>query len=143
MEQPALANQNDFLARLEQAVWLVRTEQLPAAEAAFAALQAEQPDAPEMLHFLGILRHVQGRSDEGIALIRRALALHPGQPGMLNNLGNLLFETQQLDAAAEAYEQAMAVAGRGQPDCADPLHNLGVIHRRNDRLDQALSLIHI
>lgn len=137
MDQPALANQNDFLARLEHAVWLVRTEQLPAAEAAFAVLQAEKPDAPEMLHFLGILRHVQGRSDEGIALIRRALALHPGQTSMLNNLGNLLFETQQLEAAAEVYEQALTTAGPGQAESADPLHNLGVIHRRNDRLDQA------
>jgi len=134
INQPA---QPSFQARLEQAVDWVRTEQLPAAEAAFAALQAEQPDDPEVLHFMGILRHVQGRSDEGVALIRQAVALRPGQPGMLNNLGNLLFEVQQLDAAADAYEQALAAAGPGQADSADPLHNLGVIHRRNDRLDRA------
>ena len=132
-----LPTEPSFQTRMEQAVEWVRTEQLPAAEAAFAALQAEQPDHPEMLHFLGILRHVQGRSDEGVALIRRAVALRPGQPGMLNNLGNLLFESQQLDAAAEAYEQALAAAGPGQEESADPLHNLGVIHRRNDRLDRA------
>ncbi len=126
-----------FQARLEQAVDWVRTEQLPQAEAAFAALRAEQPDQPEVLHFLGVLRHVQGRSSEGIALIRQAVALRPGQPGMLNNLGNLLFESQQLDAAAEAYEQALAAAGPGHAESADPLHNLGVIHRRNDRLDRA------
>lgn len=134
MNEPAAPS---FQARLEQAVDWVRSEQLPAAEAAFAALQAEQPDHPELLHFLGVLRHVQGRSDEGIALIRRAAALRPGQPGMLNNLGNLLFESQQLDAAAEAYQQALAAAGPGQADSADPLHNLGVIHRRQDRLDEA------
>jgi predicted TPR repeat methyltransferase len=134
MDQPA---QPSFQARLEQAVDWVRSEQLPAAEAAFAALRAEHPEHPEVLHFLGILRHVQGRSDEGVALIRHAVRLRPGQPGMLNNLGNLLFETQQLDAAAEVYEQALAAAGPTQLDCADPLHNLGVIHRRSDRLDQA------
>ncbi len=137
MDLPAQAPQASFLTRLEQAVELLRTEQLPAAESAFAALQAEQPQEPGMLHFLGILRHVQGRSDEGIALIRQALTLRPGQPGMLNNLGNLLFETQQLDAAAEVYEQAIAAAGPGQGDTADALHNLAVIHRRNDRLDRA------
>lgn len=134
MNTPAAAS---FQARLEQAVDWVRTEQLQQADAAFGALLAEQPEHPDVLHFLGILRHVQERSEEGIALIRRALALRPGQPGMLNNLGNLLFETQQLDAAADAYQQALDVAGTGHADSADPLHNLGVIHRRSERLDRA------
>jgi predicted TPR repeat methyltransferase len=137
MTTPSRPTEQAFFERLEQAVDFVRTEQLPEAEAALAALLEERPDQPDALHFLGILRHVQGRSDEGIALIRRAVALQPGQAGMLNNLGNLLFETQQLDAAAEVYEQALAAAGPGQAESADPLHNLGVIHRRNDRLDRA------
>jgi predicted TPR repeat methyltransferase/Tfp pilus assembly protein PilF len=137
MTTPAQPAEQTFFERLEQAVDFVRTEQMPEAEAALAALLEERPDQPDALHFLGILRHVQGRSDEGIALIRRAVALRPGQAGMLNNLGNLLFETQQLDAAVEVYEQALAAAGPGQADSADPLHNLGVIHRRNDRLDRA------
>lgn len=127
----------DFLTRLEQAVDWLRTEQLPAADAALSALLDEQPGHPEVLHFLGILRHAQGRSAEGIALIREAVARCPGHAGMLNNLGNLLFERQKMDAAAEVYEQALAAAGPGHVDSADPLHNLGVIHRLNDRLDQA------
>ena len=137
MSASSLPAERGFFERLEQAVEFVRTEQVPEAEAALAALLTERPEQPDALHFLGILRHVQGRSEEGIAIIRRAVAVRPGQAGMLNNLGNLLFETQQLEAAAEIYEQALASAGPGQAESADPLHNLGVIHRRNDRLDQA------
>jgi len=49
-----------------------------------------------------VLRHSQGRVDEGIALIRRSLDVQPGQPGAWNNLGNILLLEGDLDAALPA-----------------------------------------
>ena len=46
-----------------------------------------EPDHPDALHFSGVLAHQQGRSDEGIALIERSLALDPEQADCYSNLG--------------------------------------------------------
>lgn len=117
---------------LMQAVALLREERLPEAEAAFEAVLARWPEQPDALHFLGIVRHTQRRSDEGIALIRRALALVPTEAGVWNNLGNVLVECLRLDEAVEAYRTSVAVAN-GLPASADAWNNLGTVHRK--RLD--------
>lgn len=131
-----------FFERLQQAVELLRTEQLEAAETAFAALRAEQPEQPDTLHFQGILRHVQGLSNEGLALMRRAVELRPDRPGLWNNLGNVLLETQRLDEAVEAYQSAVSAASRSNDggtgiEAAEALNNLGVVYRRQLRFDLA------
>lgn len=117
---------------LVQAVGLLREERLPEAEAAFEAVLARWPEQPDALHFLGIVRHTQRRSEEGIALIRRALALVPTEAGVWNNLGNVLVECLRLDEAVEAYRTSVAVA-KGLPASADAWNNLGTVHRK--RLD--------
>jgi predicted TPR repeat methyltransferase len=113
---------------LECAVDLLRTEQLDAADAALDEILRAVPEQPDALHFQGILRHAQGRSDEGIALIRRALARMPAEAGAWNNLGNVLVESQRLDEAVEAYRMGVTVAD-GRPASAEPLNNLGTLQR--------------
>ena len=138
----ATAGAPSFFERLQQAVELLRTEQLDAAEIAFDALRAEQPEQPDTLQFQGILRHVQGRSQEGVALMRRAIALRPGRPGMWNNLGNVLLEMSLPEEAVQAYESAVvsaSVDGKDSPEAAEALNNLGIAHRRQGRLGQAES----
>lgn len=125
---------------LEQAlghcVQLLRREALVEAEGALEQVLAHWPEQPDALHFLGVLRHTQGRDDEAVALIRRALAQEPANPGAWNNLGNVLVESQQLEAAAVAYARSVAEAGEA-PAAADPLNNLCVLHRRAGRLHEA------
>jgi predicted TPR repeat methyltransferase len=117
------------VAALQQGVNLLRAERLAEAEAAFQAVLARWPEQPDALHFLGLVRHAQRRSDDGVALIRRALALAPTEPGPWNNLGNVLVECLRLDEAAEAYRTSIAVA-KGQPASAEALNNLGTVHRK-------------
>jgi predicted TPR repeat methyltransferase len=131
-----LAAEAPFVTRLEQAIGLLREENLPAADAAFAALMAEAPDHPDCLLFTGILRHVQGRSDEGIALMRGGIEAAPARPGPWNNLGNVLLECERFDEAVVAYEKSVELSGQ-DPSAADSLVNLGVLHRRRLRFDQA------
>ena len=47
--------------RLAQAVELLRAERIDEAELALRDLLQRLPDHPDALHFLGVLRHAQGR----------------------------------------------------------------------------------
>jgi predicted TPR repeat methyltransferase len=119
----------DLSRRLQVAMNLLRDEQLEKADVALDAILSQWPGEPNALHFQGILRHTQGRSAEGVALIRQALEALPKEPGLWNNLGNVLVESQQLDQAVEAYRASVAAAP-GLPASADALNNLGTVLRR-------------
>lgn len=114
---------------LQSAVARLRAEDLDGAQAALTALLSRHPEQPDALHFLGITRHAQGRHEEAVALIRRAVAALPGEPGPWNNLGNVLLEARRFDEALAAYRASVAVAP-GAPSSADALNNLGVLHRK-------------
>lgn len=123
------AAQPSFEQAIGQAVELLRNEQIPEAEAALQAVLARWPEQPDALHFLGVLRHTQGRIDEAVALIRRALAVVPGHAGAWNNLGNILLLARRLDEAVQAYEHSVAAA-EGTPTAAEALNNLSVLYRK-------------
>jgi predicted TPR repeat methyltransferase len=126
-DRPAPAGQ-----LLAQAVELLRAERIEQAESALDAVLRAQPGQPDALHFLGVLRHAQGRTDEAVALIRRALAQFPDNAGAWNNLGNVLLSAGRIDEATEAYERGVQAAP-GQPDTALALNNLGTVYRRLGR----------
>jgi predicted TPR repeat methyltransferase len=113
--------------RLAHAVGLLRDEQIEEAESALSDV---------LLHFLGVLRHTQGRTDEAVALIRQALAQVPEHAGAWNNLGNVLLSAGRIDEAVQAYEHAAEV-GQDTPDCANALNNLGIVYRKQGRPTEA------
>ncbi len=63
-----------------------------------------------------------------------ALAARAGYPPALTNLGNLLLEEGQVDAAIGKYESAIA----GDPDYATAYLNLGVAYKRAGRFAEAV-----
>ena len=93
---------------------------------------ANEPDQPDALHFLGILTHQRGQSERGIELIRRAIAAAPENPGMLNNLGNILYQVDRFEEAAAAYTTALGIA----PE-AGTYNNLGATHRVQGQVELA------
>ena len=121
---------------LQQAISLLRAEDMAAAEAALLAILAHWPGQPDALHFLGVLRHTQGRTDEAVALIRQALEQVPEHGGAWNNLGNVLLTAGRIDDATQAYERS-AQAAQGHPDSADALNNLGTVYRKQGRAADA------
>lgn len=129
-------------AALAAAIGLLREERLDAAEPALHAILERWPGQPDALHYLGVLRHAQGRVDEAVSLIRRALAAMPGFAGAWNNLGNVLLLAGRGPDAAEAYEQAVSFAGAGaDTEAARALNNLGVLHRKLHRLDRSEAVL--
>src|SRR5258708_26217387 len=107
---------------LQQAVALHRSGRLREAEPFYATVLAAEPDHPDALHFLGVLRHRQGASTKAVALIRRSLALAPANADAHNNLGNVLLEIGRAEDAVAAYRRVAEL----RPDAAEAHHNLGI-----------------
>jgi predicted TPR repeat methyltransferase len=130
--QPGEAVELSVQEALGLAVRCQRTGDLDGAERLYGAVLELVPEHVDALHFLGILAHQRGQSERGIELIRRALARAPGSAGMLNNLGNILYELDRFDEAAAAYEDAIGIT----PD-AGTYNNLGATRRMQGRFDDA------
>jgi len=103
------------------------------AEAAYLDLLAERPDDAGALHLLGVLRHQQGRSGEGRALIVRAIALDGANAVYHNNLASILLAEASFAEAEASARAALALAA----DYPDALVNLGTALVRQGRLDEA------
>lgn len=114
---------------LQGAVAHLRAERWAEAEAGLNAVLARWPGQPDATHFMGILLHTQGRSDDGVACLRAASAALPTEPGVRNNLGNVLLECGQVDAALAAYEDSVRVAGDSD-GAADALNNIATLKRK-------------
>jgi predicted TPR repeat methyltransferase len=117
---------------LQQAIELLRSEQLDAAEVALQAILERWPGEPNALHYLGVLRHTQARPDEAVRLIEQSLAAAADNIGAWNNFGNVLLSAGRVDDAVHAYEQCLRVAP-DDPGSADALNNLGTVYRKQQR----------
>jgi predicted TPR repeat methyltransferase len=119
---------------LQQAMSAHRAGQLEDAEAGYLRCLADQPDDPDALHFLGLLRLHQERPDEAIDLVTRSVIVLPSNPHAWNNLGNLLLNAGRDEEALAAWERAANLA----PDMVQAIYNIGVILRKRRRVDDAI-----
>jgi predicted TPR repeat methyltransferase len=119
----------DRLQRLDEAMESLADDRLDEAESAIDALLSRHPKDADGLHFMGILRHKQGRSEEALELLRESLAAAPQSLGHWNNYGNVLLEQGRLEAATEAYGMSVKLAAVPGEAC-DAMHNLSVLERR-------------
>lgn len=122
---------------LRSAIESLHDEDLPAAERKLTNLLRQWPTEHNAQHFLGVLRHTQGRVDEAVALIRQSLATDPRNAGAWNNLGNVLLSAGRGEEAATAYEQGVAVADPAHPAAAKALVNLATLYRQQHRMAEA------
>ncbi len=121
-----------FASALQDAIQLLRSEQLQPAETALQALLRRWPREANALHYLGVLRHTQGRIEAAVALIKESLAAAPTNAGAWNNLGNVLLSAGRVEEATLAYENGVAAAPN-HPAACDALNNLGTVYRKQQR----------
>ena len=107
---------------------------LMVAESVYKAVLDAAPDQPDALQLLGVLRHQQKKTDEGIALMERACAVAPTSAEVFCNIGGVLLDAGRIAEAEDKLRHALQL---------DPAHpqarsNLIRLLNLNDRDDDAI-----
>jgi predicted O-linked N-acetylglucosamine transferase (SPINDLY family) len=93
--------------RLQHGIALHRAGNLVEAEKIYREVLKRNPNHSDALQLLGTIAHQQGQHGIAVGLIQRSLALEPGAKTPLNNLGEALRATGQIDQSIAAFEQAL------------------------------------
>jgi predicted O-linked N-acetylglucosamine transferase (SPINDLY family) len=122
-------------ALLRQAMQLHQAGRLAEAEPLYAQVLAADARSYPALHLMGLLRLQQGRAGEALELMHRALAVKPGAPETLVNLGLALAGLNRLAEAETALRQALT--GGNMPARG----NLGAVLLKLGRAAEALAIL--
>ena len=118
---------------LERAIHLHAAGQLAQAEAIYRQILSAQGDHPEALRLLGAIAVQQGRTDEALELLTRAVRAAPESPCAHAKLAEILLAQGRTDDAIASCRTAIALDER----CADAYNGLGIALLRLGRCDEA------
>lgn len=110
-----------------------RAGRLADAETGYRAVLKASPTHADAWHLLGVLAQQQGRADDAVAHIKKAISLLGPEAPYLTNLGISLAAAGRNDEAAAAFEQALT----RDPNAAATLFALGNTLRTLGRLADA------
>jgi tetratricopeptide (TPR) repeat protein len=120
---------------LEELLQLHRNGRLDEAEDGYRRLLADNPDNPEVLHLLGILRGQRGDLPEAKKLVQRAGELDPHNAASRHTLGEMYLAEGRLEEACAAYDQARQL----NPNLSAAHAGLGQVALQRGELDSAES----
>ncbi|MGE3335551.1 MAG: tetratricopeptide repeat protein [Rhodospirillaceae bacterium] len=118
---------------LDQAIASYEAGDRAAARAMAEDALKEAPANPDALHLLAVIAQDENRQSDAEDLVRRALAIIPGQPLYLNTLGNGLVAQGRTAEGITALEEAVKAA----PAQADIMFNLANAERQAGRIEDA------
>jgi tetratricopeptide (TPR) repeat protein len=121
----------DVLAR---AVEHHRAGRLEAAVAAYEKVLAADPNNPQALHWLGLLRNQQGDAARAVELMGRAVALRPSAPAFHVNLAEAYRNLGELRRALGSCRLALQLA----PELPEALCSHGLVLHAMGRHDEAI-----
>ena len=108
---------------------------LDQAEDIYRQILVFDPNQIDALHLLGLLSHQMGKSDEGIALIQRAISRNGNVAALHSNLGNVFKEQKKLAEAIACHRRALEL----KPDFAEAHNNLGNALKEQGGLTDAIA----
>ncbi|AIF48228.1 methyltransferase [Dyella japonica A8] len=123
----------DYRDTLREAMEAHRANQLDRAEQLYRAVLERHATQPDALHYLGVLQHQRGLSDEGATLIQASLRVTPKHPDAHNNLGNIHKECGRLKEAEACYRQALTCS----PGHHHAQNNLAIVLEAQERPEEA------
>jgi len=100
----------DVLPRLQQALAVHQDGRLAEAATLYEAVLAIEPDQPDGLHLLGMVRREERRFDEALGLLERAVRVAPDQALFHFNLGAVRRQAGRLPEAEDALRQALTLS---------------------------------
>jgi len=117
---------SDTVAR---AATMLERGEIAAAESILARLTASGAEENvDALQLMGLVRLYQNRTEEGISLLSRSLAIDPAQPHVQLNLGRALAWQGRWEEAVRAFRSALLLRPEmteAQFELADALYKLG------------------
>ncbi|MDD2763133.1 MAG: tetratricopeptide repeat protein [Opitutaceae bacterium] len=119
---------------LQQAVTHHRAGRLAEAEILYRQARAAAPRHFDVLHLSGTLAYQQGRTQDGVDLLTRALRLDPRSAVCRMRLGLALVAAGSLPEA----EKHLRTVVQKKPDFAEAWDNLAYCLKAQDRLPEAL-----
>ncbi len=122
------------MGSLSAAIGLHRNDRIDEAERAYCAIVAAEPQHAGALQLLGALRQQQGRYEEALELIGRAITVNPANAVFHNNYGAALLSLERFADAKESLSTAVRLC----PDYPDALANLGLAETALGREDAAM-----
>jgi tetratricopeptide (TPR) repeat protein len=92
---------------MRQAIAAQQRGDYRSAEALYRRILASQPHHADALHFLGLVCHQTGRTEQAVELMSQARDRAPNNPTFQANLGGVLKEQGQLDDAMACFKRAL------------------------------------
>ena len=99
-------------------------------------LRADAASFPA-LHMLGFLKAQQGRYDDAITLLNKAVRKNPADPAALAHYAHALMAAQRFNEALAAYDRLLVL----QPAHFEAHYNRGVILSQQQRHEEALAAL--
>jgi len=134
-DSPGQPAAGDVRTMLERGLGLQREGRLDEAARVYSAVLARDAANADASHLLGMVALSQGRADEAIVLIGRALAVAPDAAPMYANRARALSQAQRHAEAVADCDQAL----RRDPGLADAHLIRGEALMRLQRFDEALA----
>jgi protein O-GlcNAc transferase len=119
---------------LSMAIARHKDGRLADAESGYLSSLREKPQVFDALHLLGLVHLSRKQHLLSIALIRSALAIHPGNAVAHGNLGNALLELKRYEEATVSYRNALTC----QPDHVEAYNNLGNALKAQGQFEEAI-----
>jgi predicted TPR repeat methyltransferase len=119
------------------AMGLHREGRLDGAMQCYERFLQHKPDDANATHYLGVVQHQRGERQVALELIRRSLVMDPGVAPWHNNLGNMLLDDEQFDAATQCYLRCIELDASN----IEVLNNLGVLYRKLGRFADAEAVL--
>ncbi len=128
---------SDGLYLLEDALQLQHSGDFIGAEKVLRDLLRKEPNNADGFHLMGLCFHAQGRLEEALEWIERAVQSQPGEAVFLTNAGNVALALNMIDKASRLLEEAVSA----DPLHADAYNNLALVRERQGRLGDADALL--
>lgn len=118
----------------QKALALHRSGDLDAAESLYQQLLHDNPDHTDLLHLLSILCGQQGRLQDALQYVSKALVLEPNSATFHNTLANVERRMGHRENAMSHYHQALVL----MPESASIHNNIGVLHDEQAQYEEAI-----
>ncbi|MEH6473227.1 MAG: tetratricopeptide repeat protein [Halopseudomonas sp.] len=110
--------------RYQQAIALLRQDQVEPAALALEALLTQEPDIPGAWYNLALIQYHQKQPEQALQSLQRCLDLSPRNPGAHTLNGLILRQQGQFSQARIAYAKAL----QSDPNFADAHLNLAILY---------------